>query len=434
MRQAITALIASLLLMTGCSVPEGTPSSQLNDNENDVPFESGASVLSNSADVTGGSELLLEEESIAESSNDVGINVFQASEYIFPSDTRYISNSDLQKMSAQKIMLARNEIYARHGYDFQQKAIRNYFLSKSWYHPVTGLNGSSFDESVFNQYERINRDTILQYELDNKPLSLEQTLSESVSKESETPEVVAPLQAETTQTDTEQVVEDTTEIQEENISVFPLSGHIICIDPGHGITPLVSKGLKGPVSPLSNATKPLYTFGTEGANLTEEKLNLLVGLKLRDRLKSLGAEVLMTREVSEISITGVERCEIANRGGADVNIHIHADGVDDSRAHGVSVLVPTGDLLGTPSILDESVRLGKLMVDCVAKTTGAKNRGISPRSDMTGFNFSEVPSVLIEMGFMTNREEDALLETDEYQDKIVDGMVQSLFLWYGIEN
>jgi len=52
---------------------------------------------------------------------------------------------------------------------------------------------------------------------------------------------------------------------------------------------------------------------------------------------------------------------------------------------------------------------------------------------MTGFNFSEVPSVLIEMGFMTNAEEDALLSTGEYQDKIVDGMVESILEWYGAE-
>ena len=211
---------------------------------------------------------------------------------------------------------------------------------------------------------------------------------------------------------------------------LPLSGHIICIDPGHCVTPLSGKGMTGPISPLSDAVKPLYTEGTEGIGLTEEKLNLIVGLKLRTALEDLGAVVLMTREVSEITITGIQRCEIANEGGADVNIHIHADGIDDTSVHGVCVLVPSGDLLGTPSIVPESVRLGKLMVDCVAEETGAKNRGISPRSDMTGFNFSEVPSVLIEMGFMTNPDEDTLLETDEYQNLIVNGIVRALLLWF----
>ena len=224
-----------------------------------------------------------------------------------------------------------------------------------------------------------------------------------------------------------------TEPDEDQEPALPLSGRIICLDPGHCVTELAGKGYTGPVSPLSNEQKPLYTEGTHGKNMTEERLNLIVGLKLRDVLEALGAEVLMTREVSEITITGIERCEVANKGHADVNIHIHADGVDDPRPHGVSVLVPAGDLLGTPDILPESIRLGQLMVDCVAEATGAYNRGIVPRSDMSGFNFSEVPSVLIEMGFMTNPEEDALLETDEYQNQIVEGMKESLLQWYGIE-
>lgn len=214
---------------------------------------------------------------------------------------------------------------------------------------------------------------------------------------------------------------------------LPMEGRKICIDPGHCVTPDANKGYREPVSPLSDETKPRYLSGTAGAVMSEEKLNLAVGLKLRDALTALGAEVVMTREVSEISLPNTERCRIANESGADVHVHIHADGSENQSVKGVSVLVPGGDLLGTPSIVDESVRLGQLMVDCVSEATGAKNRGIIPRSDLTGLNFSEIPSVFIEMGFMSNPEEDALLCSDAYQDKIVAGMVNSLMDWYGIE-
>ena len=216
----------------------------------------------------------------------------------------------------------------------------------------------------------------------------------------------------------------------EDTGRLPLDGRLICIDPGHCVTPLAGKGYTEQVSPLSKETKPLYSTGTRGKNITEEQLNLAVGLKLRDYLKELGAEVIMTREVSEITITLQERCRIPNEAGADVCVRLHADSSTNTSVHGVSVLTPTGNLLGTPSIVDESTRLGQLMVDAVAEETGAKNRGIMPRSDMTGFNFSEVPTVLIEMGFMTNPEEDALLETDEYQNKIVAGIADSLLQWY----
>lgn len=214
---------------------------------------------------------------------------------------------------------------------------------------------------------------------------------------------------------------------------LPLEGHIICLDPGHCVTEEAGKGYREPVSPLSDETKPRYLSGTRGASLTEEQLNLQVALKLRDALEALGAEVVMTREVSEISLPNTERCRIANESGADVHVHIHADGSESTSANGVSVLIPDGDLLGTPSIVEESARLGQLMVDCVSEATGAKNRGTVPRSDLTGLNFSEIPSVFIEMGFMTNPEEDALLSSGEYQDKIVAGMVNSLMDWYGAE-
>ncbi|WP_051131455.1 N-acetylmuramoyl-L-alanine amidase family protein [Oscillibacter ruminantium] len=214
---------------------------------------------------------------------------------------------------------------------------------------------------------------------------------------------------------------------------LPLEGHIICVDPGHCVTDEIGKGGQEQLSPLSNQTKTAFGGGTHGANMTEEKLNLSVGLNLRDALETAGAQVIMTREVSEITLSGQKRCQIAQDGNAEVMVHIHADGYSDTSVHGVSVLVPSGDLLGTPSIVKESERLGKLMVDAVATATGAKNRGTSGRSDMVGFNYATMPTVLIEMGFMTNPEEDALLESDVYQDKIVQGMVDSICDWYAVD-
>ncbi len=212
-----------------------------------------------------------------------------------------------------------------------------------------------------------------------------------------------------------------------------LSGTLICLDPGHCVTPLTGKGYTELVSPLSQDRKGLYSTGTQGKHATEEKVNLQVALALRDRLEELGATVVMTRTESKMTISGIERCEIANKAGADVAIRIHCDGSNDSSVHGVSVLVPAGDLLGTPSIQEESERLGQLMVDAVAAQTGAKNRGTVPRNDLTGFNFSEVPSVLIEMGYMTNPDEDVNLASPDYQAKIVEGMAQSVLAWYGVE-
>ena len=65
--------------------------------------------------------------------------------------------------------------------------------------------------------------------------------------------------------------------------------------------------------------------------------------------------------------------------------------------------------------------------------TGAENRGIRKRSDMTGFNWSKVPVVLLEVGFMTNEEECELLKSEEYQGKIVDGIALGITKYFQSE-
>ena len=63
--------------------------------------------------------------------------------------------------------------------------------------------------------------------------------------------------------------------------------------------------------------------------------------------------------------------------------------------------------------------------------TGAKDRGIDARSDMTGFNWSDVPVILPEIGFMSNPAEDRLLATSAYQEKIVAGLTRAILAFLG---
>lgn len=86
--------------------------------------------------------------------------------YLFPSDSQYISVSDLMGCSKENVSLIRNEIYARHGYSFQTESIRNYFMQQTWYTPNPNVNATTFSASQFNDYERANVNTIIQYEKD----------------------------------------------------------------------------------------------------------------------------------------------------------------------------------------------------------------------------------------------------------------------------
>lgn len=80
-------------------------------------------------------------------------------DYLFPSDTQYLSNAYLDLCSKSEVKLLRNEIYARHGYVFKLDEYREYFGSKSWYTP-----NPNFDVSMLNAIERVNVDTIVKYE------------------------------------------------------------------------------------------------------------------------------------------------------------------------------------------------------------------------------------------------------------------------------
>lgn len=86
-----------------------------------------------------------------------------ADEYIFPdSDVRYLTEDELFGFTAELCRIARNEIYARHGRMFNDPVLQEYFNSCSWYYPL--IPAEEFDESVFNAFEVVNRDLIVQYE------------------------------------------------------------------------------------------------------------------------------------------------------------------------------------------------------------------------------------------------------------------------------
>lgn len=200
---------------------------------------------------------------------------------------------------------------------------------------------------------------------------------------------------------------------------LPLSGMVICVDPGHEVTNLQEQE---PINPYSSETKEAFVGGTSAKNQTEEQLNLSVGLKLQALLEEQGATVVMTRTTHESDMTSYKRAKLANEKQADLCIRIHADGSTDSSVHGMSMLVPYGEQLASQEIVEPSRLAGEYVLAATIKATGAKDNGIVQRSDLTGFNFAEVPTILIEMGFMSNPDEDALMETQSYQDKLAQGM------------
>jgi N-acetylmuramoyl-L-alanine amidase len=104
-------------------------------------------------------------------------------------------------------------------------------------------------------------------------------------------------------------------------------------------------------------------------------------------------------------------------------IRIHADGSTDTSQHGIKTLVPALHRGWTDDIYARSLRAGRDVQTALVRSTGATNDGILFRSDLTGFNWADVPAILVEAGFMTNPAEARLLRSAAYQQKIARGLV-----------
>ncbi|MCL5291714.1 MAG: N-acetylmuramoyl-L-alanine amidase [Actinobacteria bacterium] len=190
----------------------------------------------------------------------------------------------------------------------------------------------------------------------------------------------------------------------------------VCLDPGHQKNPDLGAE---PVGPGSSEVKPRVAGGATGlaTGVPEYEFALKLSRKIEGELKKRGVEVTMTRELDEVNVSNSERAQIANRAQADLFLRIHADSSNDPSVSGISILQPAQNAW-TEGIYEKSSRAAKALHAALVNGTGRTDRGILSRGDLAGFNWSKVPSVLIEAGFLSNPEEDRLLNSDSYQEKL----------------
>ena len=198
--------------------------------------------------------------------------------------------------------------------------------------------------------------------------------------------------------------------------------YIICIDPGHQTKGDMSEE---PVAPGSSEKKFKVSWGTQGVatKIPEYELTLSASKILKKDLEQMGFKVIMTRETNDVNITNSERAIFANDNNADLVIRIHADGSDDSSTTGASLHIPSQDSQYTSKIYHDSNECAKL-ISLQMKQDGFKVNSIYQRSDLTGFNWSKVPVVLVEMGFMSNPEEDQKMAETSYQEKMMKSVAE----------
>ena len=192
---------------------------------------------------------------------------------------------------------------------------------------------------------------------------------------------------------------------------------LICLDPGHGTIPAVGRQTE-PIGPGSSVRKIKDGGGAPG----EAPVALAIALRTRALLQLDGYRVAMTRTGPTYAGGNIARARFCNVRHAALMIRIHADGSTDSSQHGVKTLVPALHRGWTDDIYARSLRAGRAVQSSVTRSTGAKNVGIVLRSDLTGFNWADVPAILVETGFMTNPTEGRLLRSPSYQLKVARGL------------
>jgi len=186
------------------------------------------------------------------------------------------------------------------------------------------------------------------------------------------------------------------------------------VDPGHQGK---SDAKTEPNAPWDNTPKARVAGGCRGvkSGIMEYEVVLQIGLRLRDLLKAQGATVVLTRDTNEINISNKERAELFNAHKVDLAIRLH---LNNGNGRGAFMLVPRKHCTNW---YEENIAAAGTIIAIYCADTGLpmvreKDSGLTYRSDQTGFNWCERPIVCIEMGHLSNAEDDALFSDPAFWD------------------
>lgn len=209
----------------------------------------------------------------------------------------------------------------------------------------------------------------------------------------------------------------------------PLAGVVIGIDPGHQ---RVYDPAQEPVAPGSKQTKQKVAGGCRGVNsrVYEYEVVQNVGLHLKALLEAQGATVVITHETLDVNISNVARAQMFNDAGVDLAIRLHCNKSDKRETRGAFMLVPTEY---RTKFFDYNVAAAQTILAAYVEETGIPMRGkdgMTYRGDQTGFNWCTRPIINIEMGHLSNPEDDKLLSDEAFQQTMAQGLANGILQFF----
>lgn len=177
----------------------------------------------------------------------------------------------------------------------------------------------------------------------------------------------------------------------------------IAIDPGHG----------GKDPGTQSLDTPKYQ---------EKYLTLVTSMMLEKHLKRLGYSPFLTRD-RDVFIDLYKRVEIAEEEQADLLVSIHYNAAPNRSAHGVEVYYYSKGASSAKKV--DSERLANQVLDSVVEQTEARKRGVR-HGNFAVIREPKMPAVLVEGGFVTNRDEMRALADPDYLNRVAWGVAQGI--------